>query len=66
MKREARGRLRRIPDPLVAGLERGLNPEETEVLTDMSKWTRVRVRMEHEEIREILSRIISSNMRFLV
>jgi transposase len=35
---------------LVAGLERGLNPEETEVLTDMEQWTRVRVRMEQEEI----------------
>ena len=31
-------------------MERGLDPEETEVLTDMSKWTRVRVRMEQEEI----------------
>lgn len=33
----------------MSGLERGLNPEETEVLTGMSKWTRVRIRMEHEE-----------------
>ena len=31
-------------------VEWGLSPEEPEVLTDMSKWTRVRVRMEHEEI----------------
>ena len=35
---------------MAAGLERGLSPEETEVLTDMEKWTRVRVRMEQEEI----------------
>jgi len=27
-----------------------LSPEEAEVLTDMSKWTRVRVRMEHDGI----------------
>ena len=31
-------------------MEWGLSPEEAEVLTDMSKWTRVRVRMEQEEI----------------
>ena len=35
---------------MLAGLEMGLNPEETEVLTDMEKWTRVRVRMAQEEI----------------
>jgi transposase len=50
LKREAPGRLFRIAGPLVAGSERGLNPEETEVLTDMEKWTRVRVRMAQEEI----------------
>ena len=50
MKWEASRRLRRALDPLAVGLERGLSPEEAEVLTDMSKWTRVRVRMAHEEI----------------
>jgi transposase len=50
LKREAPRRLRRASDPLAVRVEWGLIPEEAEVLTDMSKWTRVRVRMEQEEI----------------
>ena len=50
MRWEAPGRLRRASDSLASWLEMGLSPKEAEVLTDMSQWTRIRVRMAQEEI----------------